>query len=78
MVTLKYKCWKLHPEMCPKNRKKDAMKKNLLATYSSNKVERISNVDENTTYTLMYKEVNLSIFHHKEEKEMTKLFHIKI
>jgi hypothetical protein len=35
-------------------------------------------VDENIVYTLVQKEVNLSSLHHKEEKEMTKLFHIKI
>jgi uncharacterized protein YydD (DUF2326 family) len=35
-------------------------------------------VDENIVYTTMQKEVNLSSLHHKEEKEMTKLFHIKI
>jgi hypothetical protein len=28
------KCWKLHPELNSKNHKKDAKKKNLLATYS--------------------------------------------
>jgi hypothetical protein len=35
-------------------------------------------VDENIVCTSMQKEVNLSILHHQEEKEMTKLFHIKI
>ena len=35
-------------------------------------------MDENIVYTSLYTEVNLSIFHHKEEKEMEKLFHIKI
>jgi hypothetical protein len=45
---------------------------------SSNHVESISNVDENIAHTLVWKEVNLSSLHHKEEKEMKKLFHIKI
>jgi hypothetical protein len=36
------------------------------------------NVDENIVYITMMKEVNLSILHHKEEKEVAKLFHIKI
>jgi hypothetical protein len=62
----------------PKNCKKDAKKKNMLATYSSNLVESSLNVDENIVYTLEQKEVNLSSLYHKEEKEMTKLFHIKI
>ena len=57
---------------------KDGKKKNLLATYSRNHIKSISDVDENIFYTSMQKEVNLSIFHHWEEKEMTKLFHIKI
>jgi hypothetical protein len=35
-------------------------------------------VDENIFNTSMQKEVNLSSLHHHEEKEMTKLFHIKI
>jgi hypothetical protein len=35
-------------------------------------------VDENIVYTSVQKEVNLSSLHHQEEKEMTKLFHIKI
>jgi hypothetical protein len=61
----------------PKNHKKDAKKKNLLATDSSNQVERSFDVDENIV-TQVQKEVNLSILHHQEEKEMTKLFHIKI
>jgi hypothetical protein len=64
------KCWKLHPEMNPKNHKKDAKKKNLLAMDSSNQVERNSDVDENISCTSVQKEVNLSSLHHKEEKEM--------
>jgi hypothetical protein len=65
------KCWKLHPELNPKNCKKDGKKKNLLATYSSNQVESSSDVDENIVCTSVQKEVNLSILHHQEEKEMT-------
>jgi hypothetical protein len=72
------KCWKLHPELNPKNHKKDAKKKNLLAMDSSNLGRESSDVDENIVYTLVQKEVNLSSLHHKEEKEMKKLFHIKI
>jgi hypothetical protein len=41
-------------------------------------IESNSNVDENIVYTIVQKEVNLSSLHPKEEKEMTKLFHIKI
>jgi hypothetical protein len=37
-----------------------------------------SDVDENIVCTSVQKEVNLSILHHQEEKEMTKLFHINI
>jgi hypothetical protein len=62
----------------PKNCKKDAKKKNLLATDSSNQVEINSDKDKKIDCTSMQKEVNLSSFHHKEEKEMKKLFHIKI
>jgi hypothetical protein len=51
MVTLKDKCWKLHPELNPKNHKKDAKKKNLLGKDSRNQVERNSDVDENIVYT---------------------------
>jgi hypothetical protein len=62
----------------PKNCKKHAKKNNLLATDLSNQVKSISNVHENIGCTSMKKEVNLSILHHQEDKEMTKLFHIKI
>jgi hypothetical protein len=74
----KGKCWKLHPQLNPKNRKKDGKKKNLLATYSRNQVESSSDVDDNIVCISVQKKVNLSILHHQEEKEMTKLFHIKI
>jgi hypothetical protein len=62
----------------PKNHKKDAKKKNLLAMDSSNLVESSSKVDEKILCTTVQKEVNPSSLHHKEKKEMTKLFHIKI
>lgn len=35
-------------------------------------------MDEKITCTLVQKEVNISNLHHKEEKQMKKLFHIKI
>jgi hypothetical protein len=35
-------------------------------------------VDENIVCTSMQKKVNLSILDHQEEKEMTKILHIKI
>jgi hypothetical protein len=58
--------------------KKDAKKKNIIATYSRNQVERRYDMDENIVYTLMYKEVNLSILCRYDEKKMKKLFHVKI
>ena len=72
------KCWKLHPELNPKNHKKYAKKKNLLATNSSKQMESSSYVDENIFCAEVQKGVNLSSLHHKEEKEINKLFHIKI
>jgi hypothetical protein len=60
------------------NHKKDAKKKNLLDVDSSKLVESGLDVDENILCTSVHKEVNLSGLHHKEEKEMTKLFHFKI
>jgi hypothetical protein len=62
----------------PKNHKKDKKKKNLLANDSSNHIESSLDVDENIICTSVQKEVNLSSLHHQEEKETTKLFHIKI
>jgi hypothetical protein len=41
-------------------------------------VESILDVDGNSLCTSIQKEVNLSILHHQEEKDMTKLFHINI
>jgi hypothetical protein len=60
----KKKCWKLHPKLNLKNHKKDAKKKNLLATDLSNHVESSFDVDEKIICTSMQKEVNLSILHH--------------
>ena len=40
------KCWMLYPKLNQKNKKKDNKKKNLIATDSSNHVERNSDVDE--------------------------------
>jgi len=62
----------------PKNCKKNAKKKNLLGMDLGNLVERSLNVDENIVCTLVRKEVNLSILHHKEEKDMKKILHINI
>jgi hypothetical protein len=62
----------------PSNQKKDAKKKNILAMILRNQVGSSSNVDENIFFTSVQKEVHLSILHHREEKDMTKLFHIKI
>jgi hypothetical protein len=62
----------------PKKCKKDAKKKNLLATDSRNQVESSPNVDENIAYSSVQKEVNFSSLHQKEEKDMKKLFHITI
>jgi hypothetical protein len=58
--------------------KKDAKKKNLLGKDSQNKVESSSDVDENIFFTSMHKDLNISSLHHKKEKELKKLFHIKI
>jgi hypothetical protein len=49
------KCWKLHPEIKPKNHKKDAKKNNIIAMYLSNHVECNSNVDDNILCTLVRK-----------------------
>jgi hypothetical protein len=62
----------------PKKCQKDAKKKNLLGMDSSNQVESNLDANEKIVYTLVQKEVNLSSLHRNEEKEMTKLFHIKI
>jgi hypothetical protein len=50
-VHIEKKCWKIHPELNPKNHQKDAKNKNLLAMDSSNQVERILDMDENIAYT---------------------------
>jgi len=44
----------------------------------SNKLEGSLDVDEKIICTSVQKEVNLSSLQQQEEKEMTKLFHIKI
>jgi uncharacterized iron-regulated protein len=35
-------------------------------------------VDENIICKSVYDEVNMSSLHHQEEKDMTKIFHIKL
>jgi hypothetical protein len=45
-VHIEEKCWKLHPELNPKNRKKDAKKNNILTMDLRNQVESSFNVDE--------------------------------
>ncbi len=49
----KEKCWNLHPELNPKNKKKDNKKKNLMDTDSRNQVERSSDMDEKIICTSM-------------------------
>ena len=49
-----------------------------MATHSRNQVEKILNVYEKIICMSMEKVVNLSSLQQYEEKEMTKLFHIKI
>ena len=49
-----------------------------MAIDSSIQVERGSDVDEKIIDTSIQREVNLSSLQQQEEKEMTKLFHIKI
>ena len=68
----------MHPEISPKNNNKDNKKKNIMATDSSNQVESSSDVDEKIVCTSVQKEVNLSSLQQQEEKEINKLFHIKI
>lgn len=68
----------MHPELNPKNKKKENKKKNLTATDSSNQVEKSSDVDEKIVCTSVQKGVNMSSLQQQEEKEMTKLFHVKI
>ena len=68
----------MHLELNPKKKKKDNKKKNLMATNSSSQVERSSDMVEKIMYTSMQKEVNPSSLQQQKEKEMTKLFHVKI
>jgi Mg2+/Co2+ transporter CorC len=69
---------KIHLELNPKNHTKDAKKKNLLDMNSRNYVESSFDVDENIVRTSVQNDVNMSILHHQEEKDMTKLVHINI
>lgn len=41
-------------------------------------IQSNSNVDERIVYTMVQKEVKFSSLHHKEEKEMTLMFCIKV
>jgi hypothetical protein len=75
---IREKCQKLHLELNLKNHKKESKKKNLIATYLSDQVEKKSDVDENIVCTSVQKDVSMSFLHQQEEKEMTKFFHIKI
>jgi hypothetical protein len=45
---------------------------------SGNRLESSSYVDESIAFTIVQQEVNMSSLHQSEEKEITKLFHIKI
>ena len=65
-------------QLNPKNYKKDVRKNILLSKDPGNQVESNLDVDENIVFTTMQKEVNQSIPFQKYEKEMTKLFHIKV
>jgi hypothetical protein len=62
----------------PKESQEGQKENNLLAIDLRNQVESSLDVDENIVCTSVQKEVKLSILHHKEEKEMPNLFHIKI
>lgn len=54
------KCWKLHPELNIKNKKKYNKNKNLIDMDSRNQVERNSNVDAKIVCTSVQKEFNFS------------------
>jgi hypothetical protein len=60
------------------NCKKHANKNNILGMDSHDEVEINSNIDEKNACISMQMEVKLSNVHLNEEKEITKLFHIKI
>jgi len=45
---------------------------------SGNRLESCSYVDKSIAFTIVQQEENISSLHKSEEKEMTKLFHIKI
>ena len=72
------KCQKLFLELNVKNHKKDSKKNNFLTMDLANQVERNMDVEENIMCIIVQKEVNLRSLHHKEDKEMNKLIHIKI
>ena len=74
----KVKCWKLYPELNPKNCKKDENNKNMLAMDSSNQVERNLNVEKHILCTTVQMEVNLNSLYPQEEKEIIRVFHINI
>jgi hypothetical protein len=59
------KCWKIHLEPNPINRKKDTKKKILLGMDSNNQEESNLDVDEKIVCITMQKEVNMSSLHHK-------------
>jgi hypothetical protein len=76
----KEKCQKFHLELSPKNHKQGSKKKTLIdVDAGKDMIESIlDHVDEKIVYTTMKKEVNVSILHHNEEKEMVKFFHVNI
>jgi 5'(3')-deoxyribonucleotidase len=74
----KAKIWKLHLYLNPRNCNKELEKKNMLGMDLGNQVKINSYVDEKIVCNPLWREVNMSNLHQREEKEMTKLFHIKI
>jgi len=80
LMVSKAKFWKMHLELNPKNCKQESKNNNLLGVDMGKEIESTSDVDEKKIphNTIVQKEVSLSSLRHKEEKEMTKLFHIKI
>lgn len=67
----------MHLEKCPKNLQKKK-KKVMLIVDANEKVDNTSNLDEKINCTNIQKEVALVGCNHKEQKEMTELFCIKI
>lgn len=72
------KCRKLYRKLNPKNHKRDINNKNPIVTNSNNQVEISSNMDKNIVCAFLWKKINLSRIHQQEEKDMIKIFHIKI